>query len=147
MINVYNVRLLRYSDVISRILIGVVAIAGSGSALAAGHLVNVGGAQNVFTPQFITVAQGDTVTFVNKGGFHNVIADDNSFRCAMGCDGDGHGGSGKASSASWTATITLSTSGDVGYYCEIHGQPGAGMYGVIHVNAVVPVRLQSFGVD
>lgn len=114
---------------------------------ATAHLVNVGQPLNSFTPQSLTIAAGDTVTFVNKGGEHNVVADDNSFRCAMGCDGDGHGGSGKPSSAPWTATITFSTPGDVGYYCEIHGQPGAGMFGTIHVNATTPVRLQSFGVD
>jgi plastocyanin len=114
---------------------------------AAPHLVNVGPPQNSFVPQSLTINVGDTVTFVNKGGQHNVVADDNSFRCAMGCDGDGHGGSGTPSSAPWTATVTFSTVGDVGYYCEIHGQPGAGMFGTIHVNATTPVRLLSFGVD
>jgi plastocyanin len=145
--NVYNATSPFRSDALVRILIGLLLVLGSGSAFAVGHLVNVGGAQQVFTPQFITVTEGDTVTFVNKGGSHNVIADDKSFSCAMGCDGDGHGGSGKPSAASWTATITLSTPGDVGYYCEVHGKPGADMYGIIHVNAVVPIRLQSFGVD
>lgn len=116
-------------------------------ASATAHLVNVGQPMNSFAPQTLTIAVGDTVTFVNKGGEHNVVADDNSFRCAMGCDGDGHGGSGTPSSAPWTATVTFSTPGDVGYYCEIHGQPGAGMFGTIHVDATTPVRLQSFGVD
>jgi plastocyanin len=115
--------------------------------LAAPHLVNVGPPQNSFTPQSLTITAGDTVTFVNKGGQHNVVADDNSFRCAMGCDGDGRGGSGVPSSAPWSVTITFSSAGDVGYYCEIHGQPGAGMFGTIHVTATTPVRLQSFGVD
>jgi plastocyanin len=111
------------------------------------HLVNVGQPLNSFTPQTFTITAGDTVTFVNKGGEHNVVADDNSFRCAMGCDGDGHGGSGKPSAAPWTATVTFSTPGDVGFYCEIHGQPGGGMFGTIHVTATTPIRLQSFGVD
>jgi plastocyanin len=117
------------------------------NVLATAHLVNVGQPLNSFTPQTLTITVGDTVTFVNKGGEHNVVADDNSFICAMGCDGDGHGGSGKPSSAPWTATVTFSTVGDVGYYCEIHGQPGGGMFGTIHVNATTPIRLQSFGVD
>ena len=117
------------------------------SASATPHLVNVGGADNTFSPQMLTIVSGDTVTFVNKGGFHNVVADDNSFVCALGCNGDGHGGSGKPSSASWTATVTFTTVGDVGYYCEIHGMPGGGMFGTIHVEASTPVRLQSFGVD
>lgn len=123
------------------------ALTVSTSAFGVGHLVNVGGSDIVFTPQTLTIMAGDTVTFVNKGGLHNVVADDGSFRCALGCDGDGHGGSGKASSASWNDTITFANAGDVGYYCEIHGQPGAGMFGTIHVQAAVPVRLQSFTVD
>ena len=110
-------------------------------ASATAHLVNVGQPMNSFSPQTLTIAVGDTVTFVNKGGEHNVVADDNSFKCAMGCDGDGHGGSGDPSAAPWTATVTFSTPGDVGYYCAIHGQPGAGMFGTIHVQATTPVRL------
>src|SRR5678816_3093794 len=55
--------------------------------------VQSGGAQVAFSPQFLTVQAGDTVTFLNLGGNHNVVADDGSFRCAHGCDGDGQGGS------------------------------------------------------
>ena len=40
-----------------------------------------------FTPRELTVHPGDTVTWVNQGGFHNVTADDGSFRCAEGCVG------------------------------------------------------------
>ena len=32
-----------------------------------------------FQPESLTINAGDTVTFVNGGGFHNVVADDNSF--------------------------------------------------------------------
>ena len=117
------------------------------ATFAAPHLVNVGQPEKSFSPQSLTIAVGDTVTFVNKGGQHNVVADDHSFRCAMGCDGDGHGGSGTPSNAPWTVTLTFSTSGDIGYFCETHGQPGSGMFGTIHVSATTPIRLQSFGVD
>jgi hypothetical protein len=78
---------------------------------------------------------GDTVTFLNLGGNHNVVADDGSFRCAHGCDGDGKGGNGNASGDLWVATITLNEPGMVGYFCEPHGSPGAGMFGTIHVLA------------
>ncbi len=112
------------------------------------HLVNVGGsAGQVFAPQELTINAHDTVVFVNKGGGHNVAANDHSFRCAQGCDGDGKGGSGNVSAANWEFSLVFDTPGDVGYFCEAHGSPFNGMYGVIHVMATTPVRLISFGVD
>ena len=108
-------------------------------------IVNVGGMQTVFTPAAITINVGDRVTFINKGGLHNVVADDNSFRCARGCDGSG--GNGTASSSTWVVSLTFNTPGTIGYYCEIHGAPGQGMFGTIMVNAPTPVRLQWFEVD
>jgi plastocyanin len=115
------------------LLVGALSFALSANA-GASAVVNVGGsAGNVFTPQIVTVNVGDTVTFINKGGFHNVVADDGSFRCARGCDGDGHGGNGAASAANWISTITVTQTGTIGYFCEIHGMPGAGMAGSIIV--------------
>jgi plastocyanin len=115
-------------------------------AQAAGFIVNVGGAQNAFSPQTITITAGDTVTFVNKGGFHNVVADDNSFRCARGCDGQPNG-NGNPSNSNWVASVTFNSPGTIGYFCEVHGMPGAGMFGTIAVQPATPVRLQSFFVD
>ncbi len=107
-------------------------------ALAGTSIVNVGGANLSFSPQTISIKVGDTVTFVNKGGYHNARANDGSFRCARGCDGDGKGGNGNPSSSNWIASVTFAKAGTVGYYCEIHGQPGAGMYGTINVNGPPP---------
>ncbi len=101
-------------------------------------VVNVGGSAGLaFMPKFLSIAPGDTVVFVNKGGFHNVKADDNSFRCARGCDGQ-PGGSGAPSSSIWVASVTFPSAANIGYYCEIHGQPGKGMYGTINVLAPQP---------
>jgi plastocyanin len=100
--------------------------------------VESGGDGVAFSPQFLTIQVGDTVTFMNKGGYHNVVADDGSFRCAHGCDGDGQGGSGNASDAIWFATVAFPTAGTVGYFCEPHGSPGSGMYGTIEVVAAPP---------
>jgi plastocyanin len=61
-----------------------------------------------FSPQLLTISAGDSVTFLNRGGYHNVVADDGSFRCAHGCDGDGKGGSGNASSSLWIVTRIFS---------------------------------------
>jgi len=107
-------------------------------AFAHAAIVNVGGNSNGFSPQSITINAGDAITFINKGGSHNVVADDGSFRCARGCDGDGKGGNGNASSSNWVATVTFNTPGTVGYFCEIHGMPGQGMFGTITVQGVTP---------
>ena len=82
--------------------------------------------------EVLTIQVGDTVTWTNGGGRHNVSADDSSFRCANGCDGEG--GDGTASTASWSFSITFNDPETVRYFCEIHGGPGgAGMSGVITV--------------
>ncbi len=122
-------------------------LVGSALAQSATSLVNVGGAQQVFLPKSITIHVGDSVTFVNKGGFHNAVADDGSFRCARGCDSDGKGGNGNASSSNWVASVTFTQAGTFGYFCETHGDATSGMRGQITVQAVTPVQLQSFGVD
>lgn len=122
-------------------------LAGSTFAQAAIAIVNVGGPTQVFIPKNVTIHVGDKVKFVNKGGVHNVVADDGSFRCAHGCDGDGQGGNGGASGSNWVVTLTFNQVGDVGYFCETHGMPGGGMFGTIHVLVSTPVRLQSFVVD
>jgi plastocyanin len=115
-------------------------------AWAANHTVTVGGSagQLTFTPNDLSISAGDTVTFTNAGGFHNVVSDPGaptSFRCAAGCDGTG--GDGTPSGTAWSATVTFPTPGDIGYHCEVH--QASGTVGVIHV--AVPVDLQSFSID
>lgn len=107
--------------------------AGYRNADAALHIVDVGGTQPVFTPNLLTIASGDAVAFINKGGTHNVVADDNSFRCANGCDNDGASGSGALSNDNWVAVVDFPEPGEFGYFCEAHGQPGQGMFGTIVV--------------
>ena len=50
-----------------------------------------------FYPSRLAIQAGDTVTFYSyveefPTGAHNVVADDGSFRCAVGCDGEGGDG-------------------------------------------------------
>ena len=86
----------------------------------------------MFDPPNQTVNVGDTVTWSNLGGAqHNVHADDNSFRCANGCDGAG--GNGTPSAQDWSATVTFTKPGVVSYHCDVHGSMG--MTGTITVNA------------
>jgi plastocyanin len=124
------------------------AIAGIAPASAATHIVNVGGdTPPTFAPQSINVVVGDVVTFVNQGGNHNVVADDGSFRCSHGCRGDAQGDTGAPSTEHWVVSLTFNVVGTVGYFCEIHGAPGTGMFGTIVVQETTPVRLQSFDVE
>ncbi|MEO7936893.1 MAG: plastocyanin/azurin family copper-binding protein [Dokdonella sp.] len=115
-------------------------------ALAATFTVEVGPG-TVFSPASVTISEGDTVRFVNRGGLHNVKSNDNTFRCAHGCDGDGHGGNGAPSSDIWFALVTFPLAGTIGYYCETHGTPTSGMRGTVIVEAAVPVELESFEID
>lgn len=105
--------------------------AGAGLAQAAEHIVTA--ELNLrFVPAQLDVKVGDTVTFVNRGGFHNVVADDLSFRCADGCDGEA--GNGNPSPASWRFSLVMDQPGERPYFCEIHGAAGGvGMAGVIRV--------------
>jgi plastocyanin len=118
-----------------RLFVLALCVAAASSARAAQWYVTSGGAGLDFSPQFLTIQAGDSVTFLNLGGFHNVVADDGSFRCAHGCDGDGSGGNGNASAELWFATVTFPATGTFGYFCEPHGAPGSGMYGTIEVLA------------
>lgn len=115
-----------------------------GPLLAATHVVNVGPG-NSFSPATLEIALGDTVRFRNRGGLHNVVADDLSFRCARGCDLGG--GDGAPSNELWLVDVVFPTLGSIGYYCEQHGSPTDGMRGTIVVLPSTPVELQSFTVD
>jgi plastocyanin len=116
----------------------------SAPALATNYRVTVGGTYDggygydypslTFSPRQLTIQVGDTVTFANDGGTHNVSADNGSFRCAQGCDGQG--GNGNPSSANWSATVTFNTPGTFGYHCEVHSSMG--MTGSITVQGAAP---------
>jgi plastocyanin len=122
----------------SAMLVALASLLSTFDVCAKQWYVQSGGAEVAFSPQFLTIQAGDSVTFLNIGGYHNAVADDGSFRCAHGCDNDGHGGSGNASDSFWIATVAFPNPGTVGYFCEPHGSPGSGMYGTIEVVAAPP---------
>lgn len=100
------------------------------AASAEEHEVSV--LDSSFSPQHLTIAAGDSVRWTNEGSLaHNVRADDDSFRCANGCDSGS--GSGAPSSAAWSFALEFDEPGEIGYYCEAHGSPGVGMFGTITV--------------
>jgi len=118
------------------LLLFVGAMAGGNAATTVNVTVGANG-QLAFSPEIVTINVGDSVKFTNVGGSHNVKADNNSFRCARGCDDTG--GNGSVNGTLWTFTRTFNTAGTIGYFCEAHGGAGGiGMAGSIVVNDVAP---------
>jgi len=133
---------------ITRIL-AFLLLFGAPSSWAASHTVIVGGTSNdpygggspvlMFNPSNLTIAVGDTVTFTNAGGLHNVAANDGSFRCANGCANDGHGGTGDPSDDLWSSTITFNQAGTIAFHCDVH--VAMGMTGSIVVQGTAPTTV------
>lgn len=95
------------------------------SSLAVNQTVTASTSPDEFTPAAVTVSQGESVTWNNVGGFHNVRFDDNSFTQPVGTD-----------PAPWTVSRTFTLVGTSRYYCEAHGAPGGqGMSGTVTVQA------------
>ena len=89
-----------------------------------------------FSPSPLTIVASDFVIFANAPqcdpegyclpaapGLHNVVADDGSFRCAIGCDGEG--GDGTPTESFWYFTREFQTPGVVRYHDEVSGASGA----------------------
>lgn len=109
------------------------------AATALGWVVPAGGASrsvtivdNAFSPDNITVAVGDSVTWRNTGQRgHSVKADDGGFDSSPACTFQDTS-SCMANGA--TFTTTFSQPGSYFYYCAVHGSPnGIGMAGVVTV--------------
>jgi len=99
------------------------------------YLVAIGDCASVtcFWPTPQTIVAGDSVMFYitsgddNAGpaiGPHNVVADDGSFRCAMGCDGEGGDSTPRDFTSGWYFTRTFSVPAVVGYHDEVSGARG-----------------------
>jgi plastocyanin len=117
--------------------IGLLLLGAAGVAQGATTVTVTATASNTFSPSVVNINAGDSVTFkFGAGAPHNVVADDGSFRCAKGCDGDGAGGNGNVSTG-WSFTKTFTNAATIKYFCEAHGGPnGAGMAGSVIVHAV-----------
>jgi hypothetical protein len=77
-----------------------------------------------FHPQTVTVQVGDTVTWTNAGGFHDLRADDGSFSTPGAND--------------FIFSHTFTAAGTEGYHCTFHGAPGLGMFGTVLVEEAAP---------
>jgi plastocyanin len=104
-------------------------------AIAENFVVGVGddcaSGTDCFFPDSLTIHVGDSVTFyIFCEGFsfvchpHNVVADDGSFRCAQGCDGEGGNGNPASPWPGWSFTRTFTRPGVVKYHDEQDGLAG-----------------------
>lgn len=118
---------------------------GATSSWATTYRVGIGddcdiGVLACFSPSRLTISVGDSVEFYNYAdsvftGSHNVVADDGSFRCARGCDGEGGDGTPVSDSICNGMTCvfnpirlnfvrTFSVPGAVGYHDEVSKAAG-----------------------
>ena len=81
-----------------------------------------------FTPESITIYQGDAIRFENAGGLHNVHADDNRFICSLNCSTNN-----APSDLPWSVVVRFNQLGTIGYYCDQHGDTQSGMRGSVTV--------------
>ena len=83
-------------------------------AFGANYTVTVASPRRTFTSSPVTVTQGDTVTWTNGGGIHNVHFDDDSFIMPAV----------RLRPMPAGPTAGFSQPGTYPYYCEVHGGPG-----------------------
>lgn len=116
------------------VLLAAVALAAASSARpkTSANRTSVSAAPNAatvkisnfqFTPKVLTVAPGTTVEWINEGGRHLVVADDDSFKSDVLKQGD-------------KFEHKFDKAGTYAYHCEFHGEKGGkDMAGKIVVRA------------
>ena len=88
-----------------------------------GQTVPVAAVDDEFRPTPVTVTVGTTVVWTNDGqNPHTVTANDRAFDSGTLEPGQ-------------TYSVTFDQVGQVPYYCQIHGEPGSGMTGLVIVQA------------
>ena len=107
---------------LSAACLAAACLAAAAAASAATFQVTVTSTPDgAFLPRTVTIRVGDTVRWTNVDGLHNVVADDGTWT------------SGPPAVAPWTFSRTFTTAGTFGYYCNLHGSPGVGMFGTVVV--------------
>src|SRR4051794_8002811 len=92
-------------------LLACVVVAVALPALPAGAASPKGNAtgSNTFDPANVTILQGESVSWQNDNGFHNVHFEDNAFVQPPAPD-----------SSAWSTTRTFAAAGVYKYYCDAH---------------------------
>ena len=95
-----------------------------------------------FTPYTININVGDTVTFYNTGGYHNV----NGSLATFPNNPEGFY-SGNPSSSNWTFTHVFTLPGTYDYWCDPHAPSMAGVINVTSLNNITHTINNSQGCD
>ncbi|MBT7378055.1 MAG: hypothetical protein HN820_07860, partial [Candidatus Marinimicrobia bacterium] len=93
---------------------------------SADYVVDVGGDSNSFSPANLEIEVGETVQWVNMGGFHNVDGSTDTYP-----DNPESFYSGSASDDGWSYSFSFDIPGIYNYECTPHA--GMGMVGTITV--------------
>ena len=99
------------------------------------HVVNT--IANSFNPSNLIIAVGDTVTWTNTGGMHNVNGNQSTFASNPASFGNSLG-------SGWTYSHVFSIPGIYDYQCDPHA--GMGMVGSILVQSVLDTALILHGI-
>ena len=107
-------------------MVGVWAVIGAAAtgAGAANQTVMALSGPNRFSPSTVTINQGETVTWSNGGGNHNVQFNDGTYQMPA-----------NPSTTGWTVSRTFNTPGTFTYVCREHAP---GMAGTVTVLPVSP---------
>jgi plastocyanin len=117
-------------------LAGSAALLAASSAVADNQTVDAT-ANDVFSPAKIAVKPGETVTFTNSGGEHNVVWNDGKEPSEPSADA--------VDASQWPpvgqVARTFASSGKYRYYCIAHGDKNVdfGMVGYVYVNTVAQI--------
>lgn len=83
-----------------------------------------------FTPNTLTINQGDTVVFDNVSGFHNVNGTQTTFPSNPVSFGN------SAANAPWNYTFVFNVSGNYTYQCDVHAPNMSGTIEVLPSTSV-----------
>lgn len=110
---------------------GLAALVFASAPQSAEHLVEARPSLT-FSPDDLTIAQGDIVHFENAGGFHNVREVESDSGTMAVPDGFCAPSPGCAPSASaWSSAVTFDQPGIYYYLCEVHGTAMRGKISVL----------------
>ena len=90
-----------------------------------------------FTPNSLTINQGDTVVFDNVSGFHNVNGTQATFPTNPASFGN------SPASAPWNYTFVFTVAGNYAYMCDVHGVNMSGAISVQPATSVAELQKEA----
>lgn len=99
------------------------------------HTITVSGM--TFTPNSLTINQGDTVEWDNVSGFHNVNGTQATFPTNPASFGNGAAGD------PWTYTFVFTVAGNYAYQCDVHAPNMVGAISVQPATSVAELQKET----